>query len=161
MADRVTLRKQGWTADYISPITGKRRQVVVESEDAGWALIQQEGQAAATAKDKGLRQAPAAPMGGFSLQQAWELSWERRFKGQAQARIARNSYTRIAGFFGTRTQLCSISNIWFNQWRESMLAEGLKPATSTVWHQRCWPCVLMPCCSARSLTCRCCPRPCG
>ena len=133
MADRVTLRKQGWTADYISPTTGKRRQVVVESEDAGWALIQQEGQAAATAEDKarqrtGVRQAPAAPMGGFSLQQAWELSWERRFKGQAQARIARNSYTRISGFFGSRTQLCAISNIWFNQWRESMLAEGLKPS---------------------------------
>ena len=122
----------GWTADWISPLTGKRRQVVVESEDAGWALIQQEGQAAATAEDKarrtGVKQAPAAPMGGFSLQQAWELSWERRFKGQAQARIARNNYTRISGFFGSRTQLCSISNIWFNQWRESMLAEGLKPS---------------------------------
>ena len=69
MADRVTFRKAGWTADYVSPTTGKRRQVVVESEDAGWALIQQEGQAAAAAEDKarrtGVKQAPAAPMGGF------------------------------------------------------------------------------------------------
>jgi integrase len=130
MADRVTLRKQGWTADYISPLTGKRRQVVVESEDAGWALIQQEGQAAATAEDKaqrtGIRQAPAAPMGGFSLQQAWELSWERRFKGQASARSVQTNYARIAKFFGIRTQLAAISNIWFNEWRQSMLAEGLK-----------------------------------
>ena len=132
MTDRVTLRKQGWTADWISPLTGKRRQVVVESEDAGWALIQQEGHAAAQqrtrARRTGVKQAPAAPTGRFSLQQAWELSWERRFKGQAQARIARNSYRRISRFFGSRTQLCAIGNIWFNQWRESMLAEGLKPS---------------------------------
>ena len=131
MADRVTLRKQGWTADYVSPTTGKRRQVVVESEDAGWALIQQEGQAAAVAEDKaqrtGVKQAPAAPMGGFSVQQAWELSWERRFKGQRSAPNAQSNYKRIARFFGTRTQLAAISNIWFNQWRDKLQAEGLKP----------------------------------
>lgn len=131
MADRVTLRKQGWTADFISPLTGKRRQVVVESEDAGWALIQQEGQAAATAEDKaqrtGVRQAPAAPTGGFSVRDAWELSWQRRFKGQRSALNSRSNYKRIALFFGTRTQLCAISNLWFNEWREEMQAEGLKP----------------------------------
>ena len=131
MSDRVTLRKQGWTADFISPTTGKRRQVAVESEDAGWALIQQEGQAAAIAEDKaqrtGIRQAPAAPMGGFSVQQAWELSWERRFKGQRSAPNAQSNYKRIARFFGTRTQLAAISNIWFNQWRDELQAEGLKP----------------------------------
>jgi len=132
MADRVTLRKAGWTADFTSPLTGKRRQVVVESEDAGWALIQQEGQAAAIAEDKarrtGVKQAPAAPTGGFSVQQAWELSWERRYKGREYGRTTEHNYKRIREFFGTRTQLTAIGNIWFNEWRESMLAEGLKPA---------------------------------
>ena len=145
MADRVTLRKQGWTADWISPLTGKRRQVVVESEDAGWALIQQEGQAAATAEDKaqrtGIRRAPAAPMGGFSLQQAWELSWQRRFKGQAWARSVQTNYKRIEVYFGPKTQLSAISNIWYNEWRDSMLAEGLKASginriTSTLQSMR-------------------------
>ena len=130
MADRVTLRKQGWTADFVSPATGKRRQVVVESEEAGWALIQAEGQAAAIESDKAqrtdIKKAPAAPTGGFSVQEAWELSWQRRFKGQAQTKQARSNYKRIASFFGTRTQLAAITSIWFNQWRDSMQKEGMK-----------------------------------
>ena len=130
MTDRVTLRKQGWTADFISTATGKRRQLVVESEDAGWALIQAEGLAAAIKKDKakrsGIKKAPAAPTGGFSVQDAWELSWERRFKGQAQTKQVRSNYKRISHYFGTRTQLEAISSIWFNQWRDSMRKEGLK-----------------------------------
>ena len=121
MADRVTLRKQGWTADFISPLTGKRRQVVVESEDAGWALIQQEGQAAATAKDKGLRQAPAAPWAAFRCSKPGSCPGSVASKDRL--RPTSPATATPSGFFN-RTQLCAISNIWFNQWPESMLAEA-------------------------------------
>ena len=132
MADRVTLRKAGWTADFINPTTGKRRQVVVESEEAGWALIQQESSAAAIKADHQTRtqikQAPPPPTGSFSLEQSWELSFQRRFKGQRQARQATSYYRQAAKYFGSRTQLAAITSIWFQEWRQSLLDRGMKPA---------------------------------
>lgn len=132
MANRVTLRKAGWTADWINPATNKRRQVVVDSEEAGWALIQEELHAAAVSTDKqqrtGVKEAPPAPKEGFTLEEAFELSWKRRFKGQRQAEFQKNSnWKRIRTYFGHKTQLASITSIWYQQWRDDMLAGGVKP----------------------------------
>lgn len=131
MANRVTLRKAGWTADWVNPATDKRRQVVVASEEAGWALIQEELQAAAVSADKqertGIKKAPPAPTGGFTLQQSYDLSWERRFKGQEQAnRRVPSNWKKIRTYFGHKTQLTSITSIWYQQWREEMQDEGMK-----------------------------------
>ena len=54
MTPTVTLRKAGWTAAFPHPETGKRRQVVVESEQEGWDLIQRETKAAAIKRDTDL-----------------------------------------------------------------------------------------------------------
>ena len=131
MTPTVTLRKAGWTAVFPHPVTGKRRQVVVASEEAGWQLIQQEMQAAAKQQDKQQRsdekQAPAPPTGGFTLDQAYKLSWKRRFKGQSQAeRRVPCNWRRIRSYFGGSTQLASITSIWFQQWRDDMRDEGMK-----------------------------------
>ena len=131
MTPTVTLRKAGWTACYAHPVTGKRRQVVVESESDGWQLIQREARAAAQQQDKERRsetkQAPPAPTGGVTLDQAYKLSWQRRFKGQAQAeRRVPCNWRRIRRYFGGNTQLASITSIWFQQWRDDMRDEGMK-----------------------------------
>jgi len=135
MTPTVTLRKAGWTAVFPHPETGKRRQVVVESEEAGWQLIRQEAQAAAKRQDEEQRsevkQGPAAPTGGFTIQDACDLSWKRRYKGTASAdnSVITGHYKRMQRYFGRRTQLAAVTSIWFNEWREDLLDEGLSNTT--------------------------------
>ena len=135
MKPTVTLRKAGWTAVFPHPETGNRRQVVVESEEAGWILIQQEAQAAAKRQDEEQRsevkQGPAGPTGGFTIQDACELSWKRRYRGTASAdnHVIVSHYKRMQRYFGRRTQLAAVTSIWFNEWREDLIDEGLKNTT--------------------------------
>ena len=123
MQTTVTLRKQGWTAVFPHPKTGKRRQVVVESEEAGWILIKREQLQAAAVREQELRsgekQPPKAPSQGLTLTQAFELSMDRRFKHHRAASIrkARLVYRLASEFFGPNTQLSCITAQWFDEWR--------------------------------------------
>ena len=56
MKPSVTLRKAGWTAAFPHLVTGKRRQVVVESEEAGWILIK-----ASSSRPRQSASRPSAP----------------------------------------------------------------------------------------------------
>ena len=123
MKPSVTLRKAGWTAAFPHPVTGKRRQVVVESEEAGWILIKREQLQAEAEREQAIRTgqkpAPKQHEGGLTLEQAFELSWQRRFSTQSKshARHAKLAYRMAAEFFGPNTQLDSITARWLDEWR--------------------------------------------
>ena len=126
MTPTVTLRKAGWTAVFPHPKTGKRRQVVVESEEAGWILIKREQLQAAAEREQairsGTRVAPKEHQGGFTLAQAFELSWQRRFsqQSQSQRRCAKRVFGYASEFFGPNTQLDRITAQWLDEWRTYM-----------------------------------------
>ena len=123
MKPTVTLRKQGWTAVYPNPTTGRRRQVVVESEEAGWILIKREELQAAAEREQqmrsGVRQPPKTPSNSLTLTQAYELSWERRFKHQTESstRKAKRVFKLACEFFGPNIQLSCITAQFFDEWR--------------------------------------------
>ena len=124
MADRVRLQGEHWIADYT--LGGKRKQNRVSSEAEGWELIQRAHSQAVVDHDQqqrtGIKKAPPAPTGGFSVAQAWELSYQRRFKGQASVENTQSHYKKIRSYFGPNTQLDAISAIWLDQFRQELLA---------------------------------------
>ena len=136
MADRVRLQGEHWIADYT--LGGKRKQNRVASEAEGWELIQQANRQAVIDHDQqqrtGIKKAPPAPTGGFSIAEAWELSFQRRFKGQASALNTESHYKKIRSYFGPNTQLAAISAIWLDQFRQELLktisAKTLKPISA-------------------------------
>lgn len=123
MADKV--RKQGdyWIADFV--LEGKRKQRRVPNADAGWELIERENRQLAIDLDAqqrtGIKKAPPGPTSIFSVAQAWELSYQRRFKGQASIKNAESHYKKIRAYFGPNTQLQQISAIWLDQFRQELL----------------------------------------
>ena len=123
MQPTVTLRKAGWTACYAHPKTGKRRQVVVESEEAGWILIKREQLQAAAEREQAIRsgekQPPKAPSKGLTLTESFQLSMDRRFRHHTKDAIrkANSVYKLAAEFFGPNTQLSCITAQWFDEWR--------------------------------------------
>ena len=123
MKPTVTLRKQGWTAVFPHPKTGKRRQVVVESEEAGWLLIKREELQAAAEREQQMRSGekkpPKAPSDSLTLTQAFELSMDRRFRFHSDDAIrkAKMVFELAAEFFGPNTQLSCITAQWFDEWR--------------------------------------------
>ena len=123
MQPTVTLRKAGWTAVFPHPKTGKRRQVVVESEEAGWVLIKREELQAAAEREqqmrRGVRQAPNAPGKEITLTEAYELSYERRFRHHkpASQRKARLVFKLACEFFGPNIPLSGITAQFFDEWR--------------------------------------------
>ena len=123
MADRVRLQGEHWIADYT--LSGKRKQNRVASEAEGWELIQRANRQAVIDQDQqqrtGIKKAPPAPTGGFSVAEAWELSYQRRFKGQASVENAESHYKKIRSYFGPNTQLTAISAIWLDQFRQELL----------------------------------------
>ena len=124
MADRVRLQGEHWIADYT--LSGKRKQNRVSSEAEGWELIQRAHSQAVIDHDQqqrtGIKKAPPAPTGGFSVAQAWELSYQRRFKGQVSVENTQSHYKKIRSYFGPNTQLDAISAIWLDQFRQELLA---------------------------------------
>ena len=125
MADRVRLQGEHWIADYT--LGGKRKQNRVTSEAEGWELIQRAHRQAVVDHDQqqrtGIKKAPPAPTGGFSVAQAWELSYQRRFKGQVSVENTQSHYKKIRSYFGPNTQLDAISAIWLDQFRQELLAK--------------------------------------
>ena len=125
MADRVRLQGEHWIADYT--LSGKRKQNRVSSEAEGWELIQRAHSQAVIDHDQqqrtGIKKAPPAPTGGFSVAQAWELSYQRRFKGQVSVENTQSHYKKIRSYFGPNTQLDAISAIWLDQFRQELLAK--------------------------------------
>lgn len=123
MADRVRLQGEHWIADYT--LGGKRKQNRVSSEAEGWELIQRARKQAVIDHDQqqrtGIKKAPPAPTGGFSVAEAWELSYQRRFKGQASVLNTESHYKKIRSYFGPNTQLDAISAIWLDQFRQELL----------------------------------------
>ncbi len=123
MADRVRLQGEHWIADYT--VGGKRKQNRVSSEEEAWELIQRAHRQAVLDHDQqqrtGIKKAPPAPTGGFSVAQSWELSFQRRFKGQASVKNAQSHYKKIRSYFGPNTQLTAISAIWLDQFRQELL----------------------------------------
>ena len=130
MQPTVTLRKQGWTAVYPHPKTGRRRQVPVESEEAGWILIKREELQAAAEREQqmrsGVRQAPNAPSKEMTLTEAFEMSWKRRFKKHkpASQRKAKLVFKLACEFFGPNIPLSGITAQFFDEWRMYLSNDG-------------------------------------
>ena len=137
MADRVVLRKRGdthvWVADYKDPTTGKRKQNTVESWDAGWQLINDARQQHLVEQDvaqrTGVKQPPREAAGTLTLTQAFELSWERRWKGIKTSDNVLSHWKQIREYFGPNTQLDRITAIWLDQFRQDLLSRGNSNAT--------------------------------
>jgi len=137
MTDRVVLRKRGdahvWVADYKDPTTGKRKQNTVESEDAGWQLINDARQQHLIDQDiaerTGVKQPPRVATGTLTLTQAFELSWDRRWKGIKTTSMVLSHWKHIREYFGPNTQLDRITAIWLDQFRQDLLATGVSNAT--------------------------------
>ena len=139
MKERVVLRKRGdthvWVADFGCPETGKRKQITVESEEAGWALIHERRQEALIRADieqrSGIKQPPAERVQELTLAEAYKHSVMRRWHGTAGEDGVHYSWLKIREFFGPNTQLTAVSAIWFEQWREQMMFKE-KLANTTI-----------------------------
>ena len=132
MNSTVTQRGDGhWYASFPHPDTGKRRQVQVQSEAQGWHLVDNARKDAALkaekAKRSGVKEAPVFVDRGWTVEQGYELSMEKRFKHQRQGeKTVPHNYGMIRDYFGHRTQLAAITNIWFNEWRDFLLMKPRK-----------------------------------
>lgn len=138
MADKVRLGKirgkETWIADYKCPESGKRRQRAVASESAGWQMIHNahaEFEASKTRTRKkqeksGIKQGPKIHTGGFTLIEAFQLSWDVRFSHQRQTQNVYSHWRKIRPFFGPNTQLAAITAPWLNLFRKE-LAKTLEP----------------------------------
>lgn len=125
MEPTVTLRKAGWTAAFPHPVTGKRRQVVVESEEAGWILIKREQLQAAAEREQAIRSgakpAPAAPAGKLSLDDAFQHSIEARWQFTKSVQKNKSLFKPAQEFFGPSTQLDAITAHWLSDFRKYRL----------------------------------------
>ena len=123
MAENVIKRGNYWVADYL--INGKRKQRRVPNAEAGWQLIEREKRQLVIDLDQqqrtGIKTAPAAANGRLSLTEAFDLSMERRFKGQAQIQNIESHWKKIRSYFGPNTQLSAISAIWLDEFRQHLL----------------------------------------
>jgi len=125
MTPTVTLRKAGWTAVYPHPTTGKRRQVVVESEEAGWILIKREELQAAAEREQAIRaggkQPPVPPTSRLTLAEAFDHSMEVRWQFGKSIDNTKWLFTPIRQFFGPNQQLDSITAHWLSDYRKYRL----------------------------------------
>ena len=133
--DRVVLRKAGWTTDFIHPRTGKRTQNRVGSEDEGWAIIHAAHEAARVQHNvdakagKRVKTAPIQQNGSLSIHEAFQLSWDKRWRGQKSTGNIESHLKQIEEYFGRDTQLVDITGHWLDLFRKQLLSEGNKPST--------------------------------
>ena len=126
---KVVQRKNGqWWTDFRHPETGKRIQWKVDSEEHGWARINQFFQelnqkAVLHSKAKNglvIKQAPVIAINKCSVREAYDLTYSIRWKDCKSVKCVESHIKFIEDEFGGGTQMNEIPGHWIRDWQKRL-----------------------------------------